>query len=143
MARTLLELGPGFRRRVIMTGTPIADRPYDLSSQIYFLDRGASLGTDFPAFRRMLDLSNDLAHDAKRADVFETALRDTFANEFAPSPYARQSIQRASPCRTSTLRDVSVDLEPRWRRSMCSSATNWLRSSCGAAGPCLTMQRKF
>ena len=34
-----------------MTGTPVANRPYDLWAQIYFLDAGASLGKDFKAFR--------------------------------------------------------------------------------------------
>ena len=42
-----------------MTGTPVANRPYDLWSQIRFLDGGQALGTEFAAFKRDLDLTND------------------------------------------------------------------------------------
>ena len=38
ITQTLLSLAKGFVKRVIMTGTPIANRPYDIWSQIYFLD---------------------------------------------------------------------------------------------------------
>lgn len=112
VARALLELGPGFRRRVIMTGTPVANRPYDLWAQIYFLDRGASLGTDFPSFRRTLDLSNNLAHDAKRADVFETALQNVFERI---RPFSVRETKRSAGISLPDkyVRNVSVDLEPR------------------------------
>lgn len=73
-----LALAPGFRRRVIMTGTPIANRPYDLWSQIRFLDQGATLGDDYLSFRRSLDLSNDLAHDPHQAEAFEIALEQVY-----------------------------------------------------------------
>ena len=45
-----------FVRRIIMTGTPVANRPYDIWSQIKFLDGGKSLGDSFPAFKAALDL---------------------------------------------------------------------------------------
>ena len=35
-----------------MTGTPIANRPYDIWSQIYFLDSGDSLGKKFTQFKK-------------------------------------------------------------------------------------------
>lgn len=50
-ARALLELAKVAKRRVIMTGTPIANRPQDLWSQFFFLDGGEALGEDFAAFR--------------------------------------------------------------------------------------------
>lgn len=49
-------LSDRFRRRVIMTGTPAANRPYDLWSQVRFLDGGSSLGRSYKAFKRELDL---------------------------------------------------------------------------------------
>lgn len=72
------RLGPGFVRRVIMTGTPIANRPYDLWSQIYFLDGGKSLGTTFTSFKQKLDLSNDLWSDGDRRAEFEGELSVIF-----------------------------------------------------------------
>lgn len=65
------ELAPLFKIRIIMTGTPVANRPYDIWAQIYFLDLGQSLGTDFSAFKRDCDLSNDLENDAGRRHRFE------------------------------------------------------------------------
>ena len=45
-----------FARRIIMTGTPVANRPYDIWSQIKFLDNGKSLGASFSEFKSALDL---------------------------------------------------------------------------------------
>ena len=70
------RLARGFVRRVIMTGTPVANRPFDVWSQIYFLDQGAALGQSFEAFRQDLDLSNELARDAHARERFEKALAD-------------------------------------------------------------------
>ena len=50
LTQAYFELAPKFSKRVIMTGTPIANRPHDIWSQVWFLDQGASLGTDFHAF---------------------------------------------------------------------------------------------
>ena len=49
-------LSQQFRRRIIMTGTPAANRPYDLWSQIRFLDGGSSLGRSYGDFKREMDL---------------------------------------------------------------------------------------
>ena len=40
------------RRRLILTGTPVANRPFDIWAQIFFLDSGDSLGTDFKTFKK-------------------------------------------------------------------------------------------
>ena len=50
------DLSHRFRRRIIMTGTPAANRPYDVWSQIQFLDGGSSLGCSYREFKRALDL---------------------------------------------------------------------------------------
>lgn len=78
IARTLIELAPGFTRRVIMTGTPVANRPYDLWAQIYFLDHGASLGQDFASFKGTLDLTSKLARNPESAAHFQEALGAVF-----------------------------------------------------------------
>jgi len=64
-----------FVRRIIMTGTPVANRPYDIWSQIKFLDGGESLGDSFPAFKTALDLpprsSSVSEYGLQLADVME------------------------------------------------------------------------
>jgi len=60
---TFFELALLFTKRVIMTGTPVANRPYDIWAQIWFLDQGKSLGSNFEEFRRNADLTNDMHDD--------------------------------------------------------------------------------
>jgi len=79
LSKVLHRLARLFVRRIIMTGTPVANRPYDLWSQIFFLDQGASLGTDFATFKDRLDLTNDLWANQQRRDRFEEALAGLFA----------------------------------------------------------------
>ena len=63
-----------FKIKVIMTGTPVANRPYDIWAQIYFLDEGHSLGTNFAEFKAMCDLSNDLQEDESKRMIFEDSV---------------------------------------------------------------------
>lgn len=66
----------GFERRVIMTGTPVANRPYDIWSQVKFLDDGRALGPSFAEFKAGLDLSNHPTsvsnYGNRLAEVMET-----------------------------------------------------------------------
>ena len=71
VTRVFFELSTLFKKRVIMTGTPVANRPYDIWAQIFFLDQGKSLGTDFRAFKKETDLSNKLSYDVNMQDSFE------------------------------------------------------------------------
>lgn len=74
LTQVFLKLAPMFKKRVIMTGTPVANRPYDIWAQIYFLDQGKSLGTDFKEFRKQTDLSNKLASDDMLQAEFENQI---------------------------------------------------------------------
>lgn len=78
LTQVFFDIGSQLKRRIIMTGTPVANRPYDLWAQIRFLDGGKTFGDDFETFKRKLNLSNDLAHsdDARRA--FETELQSLY-----------------------------------------------------------------
>ena len=58
LARCFHDLASLFDRRIIMTGTPVANRPFDIWSQIRFLDGGAALGRSFAEFRATHDLPN-------------------------------------------------------------------------------------
>ena len=71
LTKNFFELAPLFKKRIIMTGTPVANRPYDIWAQIYFLDRGASLGTNFSEFKRATDLSNKLSTNEDLQENFE------------------------------------------------------------------------
>jgi len=78
LTQSFFKLAYLFKIRVIMTGTPIANRPYDMWSQIYFLDSGKSLGNDFDEFKKTTDLKNDLSvNDAKRI-AFEKSVSEIF-----------------------------------------------------------------
>lgn len=78
LTQDYFELSPLFKKKVIMTGTPVANRPYDIWAQIYFLDNGKSLGDDFEEFKYRTDLSNKLAHDEKMQEDFEESVADIF-----------------------------------------------------------------
>ncbi len=78
LTQTYFELSHLFKKRVIMTGTPIANRPYDIWAQIYFLDQGNSLGTDFAKFKKETDLSNKLAGNDFLQEEFENSVSVIF-----------------------------------------------------------------
>lgn len=78
ITQALHRLAQSFVRRIIMTGTPVANRPFDLWAQVYFLDRGASLGSDFTTFKERLDLTNDLWENARKRERFEDELSQVF-----------------------------------------------------------------
>jgi SNF2 family DNA or RNA helicase len=76
--RTFAQLREEFVRRVILTGTPIANRPYDIWALIYFLDGGRALGRDFKPFREQFDISASMAHDRAARRQFELNLEQLF-----------------------------------------------------------------
>lgn len=74
LTQTFFRLGPLFNRRVIMTGTPVANRPYDVWSQIFFLDGGDALGTDFKEFKAKSDFNASHEHDAAGFSAYQARL---------------------------------------------------------------------
>ena len=78
ITKSFFELSDLFKIKTIMTGTPIANRPYDIWAQIYFLDKGRSLGEDFAEFKRNTDLSNKLGSDIEARKKFETTVAGIF-----------------------------------------------------------------
>ena len=112
ITKAFFSLAPSFTRRLIMTGTPIANRPYDLWAQIWFLDQGASLGNDFSEFKSDLDLTNDLADDPKKAERFQHALAAVFAKIRSFSVReTKGSVEISLP--EKELRNIEVELESR------------------------------
>ncbi len=78
LTKTFFELSPLFMKRVIMTGTPVANRPYDIWAQIFFLDQGESLGADYNEFKRQTDLSNKLANNEELQEDFENDVSEIY-----------------------------------------------------------------
>jgi SNF2 family DNA or RNA helicase len=64
-------------KRFIMSGTPVANKPDDLWSQLFFLDDGATLGTTFKAFQEHYRSSGGgyIRVDELRARVAAISLR--------------------------------------------------------------------
>ncbi len=68
------------KKRIIITGTPIANKPIDIWSQFYFLDGGKLLGNNFGDFKKNYDI--DLREDmplSERTKILES-LRDIINN---------------------------------------------------------------
>lgn len=76
LTQCFLDLADGFRRKVIMTGTPVANRPQDIWSQIKFLDDGQSLGNDFEAFKDETDIPHGKS-DSEYGAILEEIAQKT------------------------------------------------------------------
>lgn len=57
-AQSLFKLRPYSTKRIIITGTPVANKPTDLWSQFFFLDNGALLGGNFKEFKARFNEKN-------------------------------------------------------------------------------------
>jgi SNF2 family DNA or RNA helicase len=109
---SLLAIAPGFVRRVILTGTPIANRPYDLWAPVAFLDGGKALGQDFANFRSTLDLRNDFHARQDKALAFQQALGGVY--DRIRSFTVRDTKQTAGiSLPTKEIRNVLVELAGR------------------------------
>jgi SNF2 family DNA or RNA helicase len=78
ITKAFFDLAPLMKKRVIMTGTPVANRPYDIWAQIWFLDQGKALGQCFSDFRASVDLTNDLVNDLPGQERLEQQLNGIF-----------------------------------------------------------------
>jgi SNF2 family DNA or RNA helicase len=52
ICRVIFEIKDLAKKRIIITGTPVANKPEDLWTQFYFLDNGQSLGDSFEEFKK-------------------------------------------------------------------------------------------
>ncbi len=80
LTKALFELVTLFKKRVIMTGTPIANRPFDIWAQIWFLDQGNSLGVNFSKFKKNMNLESDLGFNHEKQKLFEGNLEKVFSH---------------------------------------------------------------
>ena len=79
LTSAFFEISDGFKRKAVMTGTIIANRPYDIWAPIYFLDAGRSLGKDFDKFKSEFDFKPSLATDEKERVEFQNGLEQLFS----------------------------------------------------------------
>ena len=110
-AVALHELAPLLTKRVIMTGTPVANRPYDIWSQIFFLDQGASLGASYQSFKSEMDMTKDLGTNQQVTRAFETRLAQIFQkiSHFSIRE-TKDSAEVQLP--SKSIRNTTVELEP-------------------------------
>lgn len=57
-AEAIFQLSSLSTKRIIISGTPVANKPFDLWAQYYFLDNGILLGTDFKKFKALFSNNN-------------------------------------------------------------------------------------
>lgn len=97
VTKAILQLRTYAARRYIMTGTPVANKPDDLWSQMYFLDDGESLGSTFEQFQKCYRSSTGGYQniDALRDRIASRSLRRTKEDslELPPKVYARISVE--------------------------------------------------
>ena len=63
-------------KRIIMTGTPVDNRPQDVWSQVYFLDSGKSLGKSFGLFKEKYDLTKERNENAISKLKYQNDLKE-------------------------------------------------------------------
>ena len=57
-AQSVFQLSKLSVKRIIISGTPIANKPYDIWSQYYFLDHGSLLSDDYKSFKSKFNIKN-------------------------------------------------------------------------------------
>jgi len=94
--KAILALRSHAARRYILTGTPVANRPEDLWSQMLFLDDGESLGASFEEFQAAYRAGADGYKnvDQLRLRVASKSLRRTKATslDLPPKRYSRVAV---------------------------------------------------
>lgn len=110
LAQCFHSLSSDFERRVIMTGTPSANRPHDIWSQVKFLDSGTALGCRYDVFRE----GHDLPQRATKSEVSEYGHRLARIMEEIRDFSVRETKETAGvELPTKTILTHFVELAPR------------------------------
>ncbi len=54
---SIMELRELVTKKIVISGTPVANKPEDLWSQFYFLDNGELLGDDYKEFKKKYSIN--------------------------------------------------------------------------------------
>jgi SNF2 family DNA or RNA helicase len=107
------------KRRYILTGTPVANKPDDLWSQMFFLDDGQALGDNFEGFQRNFKAGDGYQRmDELRDKIGTRTLRRTKDKslKLPPKSYTRIRVELA-PKQSEMYERMREDLEL-WVRKM-------------------------
>jgi SNF2 family DNA or RNA helicase len=74
--KVVLSLRDLAAKRIIITGTPIANRPEDIWSQFFFLDGGVIFGRDFNTFKDQFKLNLKGVQDMSKFEMNLKSLRE-------------------------------------------------------------------
>jgi SNF2 family DNA or RNA helicase len=69
-AQSIFQLSEYSAKRIIISGTPIANKPYDIWSQFYFLDRGGLLSDNFKKFKSKFNIKN-IDYEKNLTELYE------------------------------------------------------------------------
>ncbi|WXG45708.1 MAG: DEAD/DEAH box helicase [Candidatus Atabeyarchaeum deiterrae] len=108
-ARAVISLRSLVAKRIIITGTPIANRPEDLWSQFYFLDGGVLLGDDFDAFQKRFKVDLKGAQDMSQFELSLKSLRETLR------PVSIRRTKDVLELPEKTFENVTAELAPKQR----------------------------
>jgi len=108
------------KRRYILSGTPVANKPDDLWSQMFFLDDGKALGDTFDGFQKNFKAprSGYQRIDELRDRIASSTLRRTKEKslELPPKTYTRVQVDLA-PAQSRMYEKMRLELEL-WVRRM-------------------------
>lgn len=125
ITQVAFQLAPNFFRRLILTGTPIANRPFDIWSQIFFLDQGKSLGDDFSAFKQQLDLPKNSDGSSDEVKMFEQSLSELFDKI---SPFCVRETKKGS--KIELPEKIITNIECEWENRQWEAYQSVQRDLC-------------
>ncbi len=70
-AKAVLQLSELAKKRIIVSGTPVANKPEDIWSQFYFLDGGELLGDDFKKFKNKYSIDLKATNSVESNTAFK------------------------------------------------------------------------
>lgn len=111
VSKALHRLSQYCTRRVIMTGTPVANRPYDIWSPVYFLDRGLSLGKCFETFKREMDIPKT---NGESLEIFQSNLSNVY-QKIRPFAIRETKLSAGLSLPTKYIVYKKVEMEPNQR----------------------------
>lgn len=70
-AEAVLQLSELAKKRIIVSGTPVANKPEDIWSQFYFLDGGELLGDDYKKFKNKYSINLKVTNSVESNTAFK------------------------------------------------------------------------
>ena len=97
-------------KKIIITGTPIANRPEDIWSQFFFLDGGVLLGNDFGDFKKQYNIELKGTQDLSSFENNLRSLRERIVS------FSIRRTKDVLELPEKTYEDFPVELSPKQRK---------------------------